>query len=211
MGEVYLAHDSRLSRSVALKILPPDLASDPQRMRRFVQEAKTTSALNHPNLLTIHEIGPEDTINFIATEFVDGDTLRNRMSAAPLQLNEILRITAQVAEALAAAHEAGIVHRDIKPENIMLRRRDQIVKVLDFGLAKLTEQSAQRRFTDSSASSSTMIHTEANVIVGTGRYMSPEADAWTSCRCAHIFGAWACCSTKWSRATLLLEVKRVAT
>ncbi|HSE23982.1 MAG TPA: protein kinase [Pyrinomonadaceae bacterium] len=174
MGEVYLAHDSRLNRSVALKVLPRDLASDPQRMRRFSQEAKTTSALNHPNLLTIYEIGQEDSILFIATEYVDGETLRTNLSAGPLPYGEVLRIGSQVAEALAAAHEAGIVHRDIKPENIMLRRRDHIVKVLDFGLAKHTDQSAQRRLTDSGASSSTMIQTEANVIVGTGKYMSPE-------------------------------------
>jgi len=174
MGEVYLAHDSRLGRSVALKLLPREMGSDPQRMRRFVQEAKTTSALNHPNLLTIYEIGQEGSINFIATEFVDGETLRSRLSGMPLTLNEILRVGIQVAEALAAAHEAGIVHRDIKPDNIMLRRRDQIVKVLDFGLAKLTEQFADRRFSDSNASTSTMIYTEPNVIVGTGRYMSPE-------------------------------------
>lgn len=174
MGEVYLAHDSRLGRSVALKVLPADLASDPQRMRRFIQEAKTTSALNHPNLLTIYEIGQEESIQFIATEYVDGETLRLKLSSGPLPLSEILRIGSQVAEALAAAHEAGIVHRDIKPENIMLRRRDHIVKVLDFGLAKHTDQSAHRRLADSGASTSTMIQTEANVIVGTGKYMSPE-------------------------------------
>ena len=174
MGEVYLAHDSRLGRAVALKVLPSDLASDPQRMRRFSQEAKTTSALNHPNLLTIYEIGQHESLQFIATEYVDGDTLRTRLAAGPLPYGEVLRIGSQVAEALAAAHEAGIVHRDIKPENIMLRRRDNIVKVLDFGLAKHTDQSMQRRLTDSGASSSTMIQTEANVIVGTGKYMSPE-------------------------------------
>jgi len=125
-------------------------------------------------LLTIYEIGQEDSIIFIATEYVDGETLRTNLSGGPLPYGEVLRIGAQVAEALAAAHEAGIVHRDIKPENIMLRRRDHIVKVLDFGLAKHTDQSAQRRLTDSGASSSTMIQTEANVIVGTGKYMSPE-------------------------------------
>lgn len=174
MGEVYLAHDSRLGRSVALKVLPQDMASDPQRMRRFVQEAKTTSGLNHPNLLTIYEIGQEGPINFIAAEYVDGETLRTRLGGPRLKINDVLRIGIQVAEALAAAHEAGVVHRDIKPENIMLRRRDQIVKVLDFGLAKLTEQFSDRRFSDSNASSSTLIFTEPHIIVGTGRYMSPE-------------------------------------
>ena len=174
MGEVYLAYDPRLERSVALKVLPPELASDPRRMRRFVQEAKTTSGLNHPNLLTIHEISQEGPINFIATEFVDGITLREYMGTTSLQLKEILRIIIQVSEALAAAHEAGVVHRDIKPENIMLRRRDQIVKVLDFGLAKVVEQAAEQRLSDPDAPTRPFLHTEPSVIIGTIRYMSPE-------------------------------------
>ena len=174
MGEVYLAYDSRLERSVALKVLPPELASDPRRMRRFVLEAKTTSGLNHPNLLTIYEISQEGPINFIATEFVDGITLREHMVISKLQLKEILRIIIQVSEALAAAHEAGVVHRDIKPENIMLRRRDQIIKVLDFGLAKLTESAVDSRFSDPDAPTRPFLNTEPNVIIGTIRYMSPE-------------------------------------
>ncbi len=174
MGEVYLAQDTRLGRSVALKVLPPELASDPRRMRRFVQEAKTTSALNHPNLLTIYEISQEGSIHFIATEFIDGVTLRKYMADTRLKLGEILRITIQVAEALAAAHETGVMHRDIKPENIMLRRRDQIVKLLDFGLAKVTEQFTEHRFSDPDGLTRTMFHTEPNVIIGTVRYMSPE-------------------------------------
>lgn len=173
MGEVYLAHDPRLERSVALKVLPPELAADTRRMRRFIQEAKTTSGLNHPNLLTIYEIGQEGPIHFIATEFVDGMTLRDRMRT-PLQLNEILRIVIQISEALAAAHEAGVVHRDIKPENIMLRRRDQIVKVLDFGLAKLTEEFLETDSADPDAATRMIVHTEPSVILGTIRYMSPE-------------------------------------
>ena len=173
MGEVYLAYDPRLERSVALKVLPPELADDVRRMRRFIQEAKTTSSLNHPNLLTIYEIGQEGPIHFIATEFVDGVTLRDRMRT-PLQLNEILRIVIQVSEALAAAHEAGVVHRDIKPENIMLRRRDQIVKVLDFGLAKLTEEFVESEVSDPDASTRMIFRTEPSVIMGTMRYMSPE-------------------------------------
>jgi eukaryotic-like serine/threonine-protein kinase len=173
MGEVYLAYDPRLERSVALKVLPPELASDTHRMRRFMQEAKTTSSLNHPNLLTIYEIGQEGPIQFIATEFVDGITLRERMRT-PLQLKETLRIVTQITEALAAAHEVGVVHRDIKPENIMLRRRDQIVKVLDFGLAKLTEEFAERKSSDPDASTQMLVHTEPSVILGTIRYMSPE-------------------------------------
>lgn len=174
MGEVYLAHDTRLERVVALKVLPPELASDPQRMRRFVQEAKTTSSLNHPNLLTIYEIGQEKQIHFIATEYVDGITLRDHTVTTQLRLKEILRITIQISEALAAAHEAGVVHRDIKPENIMLRRRDQIVKVLDFGLAKVTEEFIDRQLSDPDASTRAFFHTEPSVILGTIRYMSPE-------------------------------------
>ena len=174
MGEVYLAHDPRLGRSVALKVLPAELAADPRRMRRFVQEAKTTSSLNHPNLLTIYEISQEDSVNFIATEFIDGQTLRQYMEGKPLKLGEILRITIQVAEALAAAHEHGVVHRDIKPENIMLRRRDKIVKVLDFGLAKVKEEPAEARISDPDGLTKTMFRTEPSVIIGTIRYMSPE-------------------------------------
>jgi TolB-like protein/Flp pilus assembly protein TadD len=173
MGEVYLAYDPRLERSVALKVLPPELAADARRMRRFIQEAKTTSSLNHPNLLTIYEIGEEGQIQFIATEFVDGITLRERMRT-PLQLNEILRIVIQIAEALAAAHEAGVIHRDIKPENVMLRRRDQIVKVLDFGLAKLTEEFLENQTPDPDASTQMFLRTEPSMIMGTMRYMSPE-------------------------------------
>ena len=173
MGEVYLAHDPRLERNVALKVLPEALATDARRMRRFIQEAKTTSSLNHPNLLTIYEIGQEGPIHFIATEFVDGVTLREQMRV-PLQLTETLRIVIQIAEALAAAHEAGVVHRDIKPENIMLRRRDQIVKVLDFGLAKMSEEFREAESADPDASTRMYLNTEPSVILGTIRYMSPE-------------------------------------
>jgi serine/threonine-protein kinase len=174
MGEVYLAHDSRLGRIVALKVLPAGLASDPQRMNRFIQEAKTTSSLNHPNLLTIYEISHEGPLNYIASEFVDGLTLREYTAKTPLKLKEILTISVQICEALAAAHEAGVVHRDIKPENIMLRRRDQIVKVLDFGLAKVTEEFVDKQLSDPDASTRIFIQTEPNVILGTIRYMSPE-------------------------------------
>jgi len=174
MGEVYLAHDPRLERVVALKVLPPELASDPQRMHRFVQEAKTTSSLNHPNLITIYEIGQESQLHFMATEFVDGMTLREHMLLTQVRPKEALSIAIQISEALAAAHEAGVVHRDIKPENIMLRRRDQIVKVLDFGLAKLTEEFVDRRLSDPDASTRMFLRTEPSVILGTIRYMSPE-------------------------------------
>jgi serine/threonine protein kinase len=122
MGEVYLAYDTKLGRTVALKILPADVASDQKRMQRFIQEAKAASALNHPNIITIHEIEEIDSTHFISTEFIDGETLRQRMSRSRLTISESLDIAIQVASALAAAHESGIVHRDIKPENIMLRR-----------------------------------------------------------------------------------------
>src|SRR5262249_49265932 len=139
MGEVYLASDSSLARQVALKLLPAAFIADQNRLRRFVQEARAASALNHPNILTIHEIGQADGIHFIATEFVKGHTLRHHLSQKAIGLSEALDVAIQVASALEAAHEAGIIHRDIKPENIMLRP-DGYVKVLDFGLAKLTER-----------------------------------------------------------------------
>src|SRR5437588_618555 len=167
MGDVYLAQDGRLGRKVALKLLPSHFTSDADRLRRFQQEARAASALNHPNILTIHEIGEIDGQPFIATEFIDGQTLREHTAKAVMKLEEALDVAAQVASALAAAHQAGIVHRDIKPENIMIRH-DGFVKVLDFGLVKLTEKGA----TDSEAS--TLVNTDAGVVMGTARYMSPE-------------------------------------
>src|SRR5437867_4120705 len=171
MGEVYLAHDEKLDRKIALKLLSSHFTMNEERLRRFQQEARAASALNHPNIITIHEIGQVENRNFIATEFVDGETLRQRMKRGPLSLNESLDIAIQVCGALAAAHNAGIVHRDIKPENIMLRR-DGYVKVLDFGLAKLTPKSSARPTVDSDAS--TLIETEPGVVIGTAPYMSPE-------------------------------------
>lgn len=147
MGEVHRARDTRLNREVAIKVLPADFANDADRLRRFKQEALATSALNHPNILTIYEFGSVSTeagaTHFLASEFIDGETLRNRLQRAPLTLNEAIDVAVQTAQALAAAHEANIIHRDIKPENVMLRK-DGIVKVLDFGLAKLTEESGRR-------------------------------------------------------------------
>jgi serine/threonine-protein kinase len=170
MGEVYLAQDTKLDRKVALKILPADVAAHQDRMKRFVQEAKSASALNHPNIITIYEIEQIDSVNFIATEFIDGETLRQRLKNGPLKLGEVLDVAAQIASALSAAHAAGIVHRDIKPENIMLRR-DGIVKVLDFGLAKLTE----RVLPDSvDTEAPTSLKTDPGTVLGTAVYMSPE-------------------------------------
>ena len=138
MGEVYLAHDTHLARKVALKLLPSEFTRDAHRIQRFQQEARAVSALNHPNIITIYEIGRHDTTFFIATEFIDGVTLRETIRDASSPLSLALDIAAQIALALSVAHEAKIVHRDIKPENIMIRA-DGLVKVLDFGLAKLME------------------------------------------------------------------------
>src|SRR3989441_876672 len=166
MGEVYLAEDTRLHRNVALKILPADLAANQDRMRRFVQEAKAAAALNHPNIAHIYEIGEADGVHFIAMEFIDGDTLRLRLSRG-MRLGQVLDVTTQAASALAAAQRSGIIHRDLKPENVMLTS-EGYVKVLDFGLAKLTE----RPIADSAAS--TLIGTDPGMIIGTAQYMSPE-------------------------------------
>jgi len=170
MGEVYLAQDSKLDRKVALKLLPEAVASNQERMRRFVQEAKAASALNHPNIITIYEVGETDSRHFISTEFIDGETLRRKMKKG-LKLNDVLEVSIQVASALAAAHAAGIVHRDVKPENIMVRR-DGYIKVLDFGLAKLTE--AEGGTADPEAATKTLVNTDAGTVLGTATYMSPE-------------------------------------
>lgn len=167
MGEVYLAEDTSLGRKVALKLLPSHLTAEQNRLQRFKQEARSASALNHPNILTIHEIGEADGQPFMATEFIKGETLRQRIAGSQVKLTDTLDIAIQVASALAAAHEAGIVHRDVKPENIMVRQ-DGYAKVLDFGLAKLNE----KRPTDSEAS--TLVQTDEGVVMGTVQYMSPE-------------------------------------
>jgi serine/threonine protein kinase len=172
MGEVYLAEDSRLGRRVAIKILPPLFTADADRLQRFQQEARAASALNHPNILTIHEIGETaDQGFYIATEFIDGETLREKLQRERLTVEEALDVALQTASALSAAHEAGIIHRDIKPENIMIRR-DGIVKVLDFGLAKLTEEN--KSAIDTEAETRAQVKTAPGVIMGTVQYMSPE-------------------------------------
>ena len=169
MGEVYLAEDTKLNRKVALKLLPPHFTVNPDRVRRFEREARAASALNHPNIVTIYEIGQSDSTHFIATEFVDGKTLRQLINEKPLTLNETLNIGLQVAEALNGAHSAGIVHRDIKPENIMIRH-DGYVKILDFGLAKLTE----RQTIAAELETPTQLQTNPGLVMGTVQYMSPE-------------------------------------
>ncbi len=169
MGEVYLATDTRLHRQVALKVLPAEFILDPDRAWRFQQEAYAASALNHPNILTIHEIGEFENTSYIASEFIEGETLREKLMHKALPLQEAVDIAVQTASALAAAHESGIVHRDIKPENIMIRR-DRLVKVLDFGLAKLTaDKSVEAEVGDLSR-----VKTATGVIMGTTAYMSPE-------------------------------------
>src|SRR5215471_11289690 len=169
MGQVYLAEDATLRRKVALKLLPTSYTRDESRLRRFQQEARAASALNHPNILTIHELGEVGGEQFIATEFVEGETLRERLQRAPLNLAETLDVAVQIAGALAAAHKAGIVHRDIKPENIMLRH-DGYVKVLDFGLAKLTEQPVPVKQTTATEN----VDISSGLVMGTVKYMSPE-------------------------------------
>ncbi|HEY6246254.1 MAG TPA: protein kinase [Pyrinomonadaceae bacterium] len=170
MGEVYLAQDTKLDRKVAIKFLNEEFSRDPDKLKRFIQEAKAASALNHPNILTVYEIGEVEDKNYIATELIEGHTLREHLSQKdPLPLNKILKIAVQVAEALSAAHAAGIIHRDIKPENIMIRR-DGYAKVLDFGLAKLAEAQA----TDPDAATRFRVNTNPGVVMGTVFYMSPE-------------------------------------
>ena len=177
MGEVYLANDTKLDRKVALKILPADVVESKagtvsDRVRRFVQEAKSASALNHPNILTIYEIDEIDEKHFIATEFVDGETLRDRIRFSFTTPADAIDIGIQVASALAATHDVGIIHRDIKPDNIMVRR-DGLVKVLDFGLAKLSRE-RQISETDSLAPTQNLINTAVGMVLGTAHYMSPE-------------------------------------
>jgi serine/threonine protein kinase/tetratricopeptide (TPR) repeat protein len=172
MGEVYLAEDTRLGRKVALKILPPQFTKEADRIRRFEQEARSASALNHPNIITIFEVGRSGDTNFIVTEFIEGQTLRQRIATSRLSLRDALKIGIQVASALSAAHAAGIVHRDIKPENIMLRP-DGYVKVLDFGLVKLTEPIGISNSVDHESDTKILI-TDPSVVMGTPHYMSPE-------------------------------------
>ena len=137
MGEVYRARDPRLGREVAIKVLPAGFSTDPERLRRFEQEARATAALNHPNILAVFDIGGQEGSPYIVSEFLDGETLRSRLNSGPVPVNKAIDFALQILQGLAAAHERGIVHRDLKPENIFITR-DGRVKILDFGLAKLT-------------------------------------------------------------------------
>jgi serine/threonine protein kinase len=169
MGVVYKARDQQLGRYVAIKVLPPHLVSDPERKKRFVQEAKAASALNHPNIITIHEIANHEDINFIVMEYVEGKTLAELIPRRGLKLDDVLKYGTQIASALAKAHSAGIIHRDLKPTNVMVTD-EGLLKVLDFGLAKLTEVSESGEGDTRTLQS----QTEEGMVIGTLSYMSPE-------------------------------------
>jgi eukaryotic-like serine/threonine-protein kinase len=173
MGVVYQARDTRLKRNVAIKVLPPDRVSDSERKRRFIQEARAASALNHPNIITIHDIGSENGLDFIVMEHVSGKTLDQWIPRKGMKLNEALKIAIRMADALAKAHAAGIIHRDLKPTNVMVSD-DGLVKLLDFGLAKLTEVGSAEAETQGAHASSVPLQTEEGMIIGTLSYMSPE-------------------------------------
>ena len=185
MGEVYRAHDSRLGREVAIKVLPSEFAQDADRLNRFVREAKSASALNHPNIITIHEIGESNGTHFIATEFIDGKTLGDYAKANPLNYKSALEVAIQVASALDEAHSAGIVHRDIKPDNVMIRSNG-LAKILDFGIAKLADRRGDTETRGHGEEDKTLIaasprqpvtasqSTMPGMIIGTANYMSPE-------------------------------------
>src|SRR5215831_8131843 len=174
MGEVYRARDTRLGREVAIKVLPAGLSADPERLKRFEREARSASSLNHPNIVTIYDIGAEGGVSYIAMELVKGESLRAELVGGDaLPVRQVLQIGTQIAEGLAKAHAAGIVHRDLKPENVMLTE-DGHVKILDFGLAKLTQS-------EESGAQATMAPTagatQEGIVLGTVGYMSPEQAA----------------------------------
>src|SRR5438270_950557 len=171
MGEVYLATDLTAGRKAALKLLPTRFTGDAERLKRFEQEARAVVGLNHPNILTVYEIGEDQSTHYIASELIDGETLRQRLALGPMQLSEAVDVAIQVTSALGAAHATGIVHRDIKPENIMLRP-DGYVKVLDFGIAKLAEQEVPAAMAEEEAL--LLVETNLGSILGSVRYMSPE-------------------------------------
>ncbi|HEX8922519.1 MAG TPA: UvrD-helicase domain-containing protein, partial [Pyrinomonadaceae bacterium] len=173
MGAVYKAYDEKLHRVVALKLLPPEYLSQAERRRRFLQEARAASALNHPHILTVYEVGEDGGLPYIAMEYVEGETVREKIAARSLQVRETLEIAIQIAEGLAKAHEAGIIHRDLKPENLMVSR-DGYAKILDFGIAKLVPRRQRAQAADSAQDTLIRIETQSGAIMGTINYMSPE-------------------------------------
>ena len=193
MGEVYLAYDTRLGRKVAIKVLPARFTRDADRVRRFEKEARAASALNHPNLITIHEIGQVASAHHIVTEFVEGETLRRQITQGALTIDTAVEVAEQIAGALVAAHAVGITHRDIKPENVMVRP-DGLVKVLDFGLAKLSRPD----FPSDDHESSTVaeLSTESGVVMGTVSYMSRNRCAGRRWMRAATSSVWESFSTK---------------
>ena len=170
MGEVYRARDSRLDREVAIKLLPGEVLSNSDRLKRFEQEARATSALNHPNILTVHDFGEYEGSPFIVAELLDGEELRQRLDAGPIPLRKVTDYAQQIINGLSAAHEKGIVHRDLKPENLFITKDDR-VKILDFGLAKLR---APKPEAGSSEDETRKAITNPGVVMGTVGYMSPE-------------------------------------
>ena len=173
MGAVYKAYDKKLQRVIALKVLPPEYLSQQDRRRRFLQEARAASALNHPHILTVYEVGEDDGKPYIAMEYVEGETLRQKIKSNTLQIKDTLDIAIQIAEGLAKAHEAGIIHRDLKPENLMISR-DGYAKILDFGLAKLIAQRERALVADSEQKTLIRVETESGTLLGTVNYMAPE-------------------------------------
>jgi len=170
MGEVYRAHDTRLDRTVAIKILPASFATDPDRLQRFAQEARAAAALNHPNILSIFDIGEDHGTPYVVSELLEGETLRARLQKSPLSMRKAINYSLQIARGLAAAHEKGIVHRDLKPENLFITNDDR-VKILDFGLAKML---APATVHGSGEAMTVQVATEAGLVLGTVGYMSPE-------------------------------------
>src|SRR4051812_27524531 len=173
MGAVYKAYDEKLHRVVALKVLPPEAISQEDRRRRFLQEARAASALNHPHILTVYEVGEDDGKPYIAMEFIEGETLRQKIRERGLQLKEAIEIALQIAEGLNRAHEFGIVHRDLKPENLMIRS-DGYAKILDFGLAKLVQKREKALAADSEQKTLIRVDTQSGTVLGTVNYMAPE-------------------------------------
>src|SRR5919202_5302570 len=170
MGEVYVARDPKLGRDVALKVLPAQFSADKERLARFEQEACAAGALNHPNVLAVHDVGAENGAPYVVSELLAGETLREKLSGAPLPQRKALDYATQIARGLAAAHERGIVHRDLKPENVFVCS-DGRVKILDFGLAKLTQADGERAQTEIPTR---RVDTDPGAVMGTAGYMAPE-------------------------------------